>query len=275
MNRGLRGPAIERAALDPEEIKRGLNTKRLGIKIHYFTEIDSTNAYAYKIAKEGAEEGEIVIAEGQKHGKGRMGRSWISPEYLNLYLSVVLRPRLSASHAPQLTLMSGVALAETVESLIPDRVQIKWPNDILIGGRKLAGILSESSCEGDRISFVVVGIGVNLNFPKDLMPEAIKETATSVLNVIKAPVDRQAFAQRLIRNLDRCYGDLEGRGFAYIAGRWETFFHLRGKKVKVELLDGSISGRAVGIDLDGALLLENDRGLRERIMTGDVIPIEP
>jgi BirA family biotin operon repressor/biotin-[acetyl-CoA-carboxylase] ligase len=276
MDQGFVGPRNEGLApLDPQEIKRDLKTKRLGGKIHYFTEIDSTNVYACKIAKEGAEEGEIVIAEGQRRGKGRMGRRWISPSYLNLYLSTVLRPRLPASHAPQLTLMSAVALAETVQSFISSLPQIKWPNDILVGGKKLGGILTESSCEGDEIEFVVVGIGINVNFPKELMPEAIRETATSILSLVNRPVNRVIFAQRLIQNLDRCYGDLEERGFPYIASRWESFFYLRGKRVRVELMGDSILGRATGIDADGALLLEDDRGVSQRIIAGDVIPVEP
>jgi BirA family biotin operon repressor/biotin-[acetyl-CoA-carboxylase] ligase len=276
MDQGFQGPRIEGLSpLDPDEIQRSLKTERLGRKIHYFTEIDSTNVYAYKLARAGAEEGEIVIADGQTQGKGRMGRSWISPPYLNLYLSVILRPRLAANHAPQLTLMSALALAETIQSFIPYPPQIKWPNDILVGGEKLAGILSESSCEGDRIQFVVVGIGVNLNFPKELMPEAIRETATSILSVLKRPVERSNFAQRLIQNLEQCYGDLEGRGFAYIASRWERFFHLRGKRVKVKILDSSILGRVTGIDTDGALLVEDEEGVSQRIIAGDVIPLEP
>jgi BirA family biotin operon repressor/biotin-[acetyl-CoA-carboxylase] ligase len=276
MDQGFVGPRIEGLApLDPQEIKRDLKTKRLGGKIHYFTEIDSTNVYAYKIAKEGAEEGEMVIAEGQTRGKGRMGRRWMSPPYLNLYLSAILRPRLPASHAPQLTLMSAVALAETVQSFISSLPQIKWPNDILVGGKKLGGILTESSCEGDEIEFVVVGIGINVNFPKELMPGTIRETATSILSLVNRPVNRVVFAQRLIQNLDRCYGDLEERGFPYIVSRWESFFYLRGKRVRVELMGDSILGRAIGIDADGALLLEDDRGVLQRIIAGDVIPVEP
>ena len=263
------------APLSLEEIQRGLRALRLGKKIHYFAEIASTNVCAYKLAQGGAEEGEIVVADAQTQGKGRMGRSWISPPYLNLYLSVILRPRLPALHASQLTLMSAVAVAESVQSLIPCPVEIKWPNDILVRGKKLAGILSESSCDGDRLHFVVVGIGANLNFPKELMPEAIKETATSIMELAKQPVDRAAFARRLIQNLEQCYGNLEERGFPYIAGRWESFFRLQGKRVRVEMLQSSVSGKAVGIDADGALLLEDDKGILQRIIAGDLIPVDP
>jgi BirA family biotin operon repressor/biotin-[acetyl-CoA-carboxylase] ligase len=270
--KGLRDQGL--TALLPDRIQTNLHTARIGKKIHYFREIDSTNSYACKLAREGAAEGEIVIADGQRQGKGRLGRSWVSPPYLNLYLSAILRPKLAPAQAPQLTLMSAVALAETVRSFILDTPEIKWPNDILVRGKKLAGILTEASCEGDRTLFVVVGMGVNLNFPLETMPAAIRETATSIMSLSEKPVDRESFARRLIHNLDQCYGDLEESGFPSIARRWESFFYLRGKRVRVEWLDGSVSGKALGIDADGALLLEDEQGFSKRVIAGDVIPLE-
>lgn len=258
----------------PEEIQRGLVTKRLGERIYYFLEIDSTNLCAQRRAQEGGLEGEIVIAESQTQGKGRKGRSWASPPYLNLYLSVILRPKLPPLQAPQLTLMSAVALAETVQSFIPFPPEIKWPNDIIVQGKKLAGILTESCCESDRILYAVLGIGVNLNYPRDLMPDTIRDKATSVMILNQGPVDRAAFTRQLIQNLDRCYGDLEEQGFPFIAHRWESFFRLRGKKVRVEMMGQTTMGKAIGIDGDGALILEDEAGDRKRIIAGDVIPIE-
>jgi len=275
MDEGLKGSKVEGLApLEPEAILRGLEASRLGQRMHHFVELDSTNASAYRRAQEGGVEGEIVIAEGQSRGKGRMGRSWISPPYLNLYLSVILRPKLAPVHAPQITLMSAVALAETLQSFIPFPPEIKWPNDILVEGKKIAGILTESCCEADRLLFVILGIGVNLNFPCDLMPESIREVATSVLILTQRPVDRAAFTRGLILNLDRCYGEFEDRGFPSIARRWEGFFRLRGKRVRVEMLGQEIWGRAVGIDGDGALVLEDDGGRQQKIIAGDVIPVE-
>jgi BirA family transcriptional regulator, biotin operon repressor / biotin---[acetyl-CoA-carboxylase] ligase len=275
MDKGLKGSGFEHpTALHPDEIQRNLKTARLGKKIHYFAEIDSTNNYAYKLAQKGAAEGEVVIADGQRQGKGRLGRTWVSPPHVNLYLSVILRPKFSSVHAPRLTLMSGVALAETVQAFVPHVPEIKWPNDILVGGKKLAGILTEACCEGDRILFVVVGIGVNLNFPQELMPETIRATATSILALAKQPVDRPAFARRLIQGLDQCYGDLEERGFPAMASRWESFFSLKGKRVRVEGADGSVRGKAVGIAGDGALVLEDEKGVSQRVIAGDVFPID-
>ena len=262
------------ALLDCEMIEKGLRTKRLGKKVHYLPEVDSTNLYAHRLAEKGGLEGEIVIAESQSRGKGRMGRGWVSPPNLNLYLSVILRPKLPPKHAPQITLMSAVALAETVRSFTPFPPEIKWPNDILVKGKKLAGILTESSCNPDSILFVILGIGVNLNFPRELMPESIRESTTSIMMLAQKPVDRTAFALQLIQNLERCYGDLEERGFPSMAERWGSFFRLKGKRVRVEMFDRPVLGKAMGIDGDGALILEDEKGIRQRIVAGDVIPME-
>jgi BirA family transcriptional regulator, biotin operon repressor / biotin---[acetyl-CoA-carboxylase] ligase len=259
--------------LQLEELQNTLQAHRLGKRVHYFPEIDSTNRFAFKRAQEGGEEGEIVIAESQTQGKGRMGRNWFSPPSLNLYLSVILRPMLPPASAPRLTLMAAVALAETVQSFIGARPSIKWPNDVLVGGKKLAGILTESSCETDRVHFVVVGVGVNLNLPAASIPEALRGRATSLLILTGKPIDRTVFARQLINDLDRCYGELEHKGFPSIARRWESFFDLRDRKVAVELADQRWSGIARGIDGDGALILEEDSGAFRKIIAGEVIPI--
>lgn len=260
----------------PEEIQRGLAPARLGKRIHYFAEIPSTNLHASRRAQEGAAEGEVFIAETQTHGRGRMGRSWISPPYANLYLSVILRPRLRPDEAPQITLMAGVAAAEAVQSFLGLAPEIKWPNDILVKGKKLGGILAESSSEPDRLLFVVLGIGVNLNYPREMMPEAIRESATSLMTLMEKPVDRCLFARRLIRDLDRCYGELESQGFAAIRQRWESFFKLKGKMAKVDMAggEGEVVGKVRGIDVDGALILEDDTGELKKIVAGDVVPLQ-
>ena len=261
--------------LRPQEIQKNLQAHRLGKKFHYFPEIDSTNRHAFKLAQEGADEGEVIVAESQTRGKGRLGRSWFSPPRLNLYLSIILKPKVPPAKAPQLTLVSAVALAETVQSFLGARPAIKWPNDITVGGKKLAGILAESSCDSDAIHFVIVGIGVNLNLPGELLPEEIRDRATSLFILTNQTTDRTAFATQLIRNLDRCYGELEDRGFPWIAGRWESFFELRGRRVRVEMADQCLTGTARGIDGDGALMIEEDGGALRRVIAGDVIPLEP
>ena len=260
--------------LVPEEIQKGLASKRLGKSVHCFAKIPSTNLHAYRRAQEGAAEGEVFIAEMQTHGRGRMGRSWVSPPHVNLYLSVILRPKLQPDQAPQITLMAAVAVAETVQSFLGFAPEIKWPNDILVKGKKLSGILAESSSEPNRLFFVVLGIGVNLNYPREMMPEAIRESATSLMILTEKPVDRGVFARQLIQDLDRCYGELESQGFTAIRQRWESFFGLRGRRVRVEMPEQLIVGKAIGIDRDGALILEDEKGIRQRILAGDVISMD-
>jgi BirA family biotin operon repressor/biotin-[acetyl-CoA-carboxylase] ligase len=260
--------------LQLQQVRDGLITRRLGTNLHYFSEIDSTNSYARRLAEQGAGEGEVIIAETQTRGRGRLGRTWVSPPWVNLYFSVILRPQLPPVNAPQLTLMAAVALTDTIASFIGTLPTIKWPNDILVGGKKLAGVLTESSCDSERIEFVILGIGVNLNYPLALMPEVIRERATSVLILTKNYVSREAFVRRLIQDLDRCYGELEEDGFDSLATRWEALFGLRGKKVRVEMSDGIMIGTAKGIDRDGALILEGEEGKCRRIIAGDVVPAE-
>jgi len=256
-----------------DSIQGALATKRLGTKFHYFEEIDSTNSHARRLAETGAPEGEVVIAERQFEGRGRLGRSWESPPYSNLYFSLLLRPALAPVHAPQMTLMAAVALADTVAAFVVEPPAIKWPNDILLQGRKVAGILTESSCDAKRIEFVILGIGVNLNFPRERMPETIRDRATSLMEVGGKSFSRENFLRRLIQDLDRCYGILEDFGFDAIAPRWEAYFALRGRRVRVEMVDEVISGTATGIDGDGALLLEAEDGVLRRVLAGDVIPL--
>jgi len=255
------------------QIRDGLTTNRLGKKIHYFIELDSTNAHARRLAEQGAQAGEVVIAESQTDGRGRLGRPWVSPPHVNLYLSVILRPKLPPVDAPQITLMAAVALADASATFIPVVPEIKWPNDILAEGRKLAGILTESACHAEAIDFVILGIGVNINYPVESMPDAIRKRATSMISLAGGSVSRESVARRLIQDLDRCYGELEETGFQTLAPRWEARFGLRGKKVRVEMTDRIVIGTARGIDRDGALILQDGRGELQRVVAGDVVPV--
>ena len=259
-------------ALSLDELRQGLAANRLGSIFHYFPEIDSTNLYARQLANNGGREGEIVIAEAQTQGRGRLGRRWQSPPFANLYLSLILRPKLAPVHAPQITLMAAVALAETVDCFIRQSAAIKWPNDILVDGKKLAGILTEAACDSERVHYVILGIGVNLNYHHSAMPVEIRTRATSVAELTGKSVSRESFLRRLIHDLDRCYGELEEAGFDSLAPRWEARFGLRGQRVRVELFDQIVTGWAKGIDRDGALLVEDDQGRTQRVIAGDVTP---
>jgi BirA family biotin operon repressor/biotin-[acetyl-CoA-carboxylase] ligase len=266
--------AAGRRPLDLVQVCKSLDAKRLGTKFHYFTEIGSTNSQARELAERGAAEGEVVVAECQSQGRGRLGRRWESPALANLYFSVILRPKLAPLHAPQITLMAAVALIESVGAFIAEKATIKWPNDILVNGKKLAGVLTEVVCVRERVEYVILGIGVNVNYPINRMPEELHQRATSLLDLTRIEVNRESFFRRLIQDLDRCYGDLERSGFEALAPRWEAHFGLRGQRVRIESLEQVIVGRARGIAQDGALLVEGDDGTLQRIIAGDVIPLE-
>jgi BirA family biotin operon repressor/biotin-[acetyl-CoA-carboxylase] ligase len=256
--------------LNINAIRQRLAAQRLGTEFHYFAEIGSTNTYARLLAEQGARDGELVLADSQTDGRGRLGRHWVSPPNVNLYISFVLRPKLPPARAPQITLMAAVALAETLKFYLPVPPSIKWPNDIMVKGKKLAGILTEVNCGPDSVEFVILGIGVNVNYSVDLMPEEIRQRATSVLVECQHDVSREDLLWRLIQDLDRCYGEIEENGFALLAPRWETYFGWRGQRVRVELLDQVVFGIAKGIDHDGALLFEDDYGTLQRVIAGDV-----
>jgi BirA family biotin operon repressor/biotin-[acetyl-CoA-carboxylase] ligase len=262
-----------RSPLNVAWLRHGLAAERLGTDFYYFTQIESTNTYARHLAEQGAREGGLVIAESQTGGRGRLGRRWVSPPNVNLYFSLILRPKLAPARAPQITLMAAVALAETLQGFLPVRSVIKWPNDILVNGRKLAGILTEANCGTEGVEFVILGIGVNVNYRLHHMPVEIRQRATSLSILCQKKISREDFLRRLIQHLDRCYGEIEENGFAALAARWEAYFGLTGQRVRVELLDQVMFGIAKGIDQDGALLVEDDHRELQRIIAGDVIPV--
>ncbi len=259
--------------LYPEEIQHGLATRWLAHAIHYFDETDSTNRVALDLARAGAAHGTAVIAEGQTAGRGRLGRRFHSPPYQNLYTSIVLRPELDLPDAPAWTLASAVAVADTVAETLDaeDAVEIKWPNDVLIDGRKTCGILLELAAEATRVAFLVLGIGVNLNVDPATFPEEFRDSATSLSARCGRPIDRAAFARALYARLERVLDACAATGFRGILPRFEARFRMRGRRVRVRELGGAEQeGWVHGIDEDGALRLALASGAQVRFLAGDV-----
>jgi BirA family biotin operon repressor/biotin-[acetyl-CoA-carboxylase] ligase len=260
--------------LTPAELSTDLGTKRIGSEIICFSEIESTNTAAFHLAEEGAEEGTVIIAETQSHGKGRLGRHWESPEGVNLYCSVVLRPPLPPQNAPQLTFLSAVAVAQAVENFTGLHPLIKWPNDILVNGKKVAGLLNEMSAETDQINFVIMGIGVNINMQVDQFPDHLRYPATSLVIEAGAKISRRGFTRSLIVSLDLLYANFLNHGFSRIREEWISRSALTGRKVRVCTESGDEFGTAAGIDEDGAFLIRSREGKTHRILSGDVFPVE-
>jgi BirA family transcriptional regulator, biotin operon repressor / biotin---[acetyl-CoA-carboxylase] ligase len=271
---GITPPATIGAPLDVGKIANQLTALRLGAKLHHFPELPSTNTHARELAENGASEGEVVIAEAQTAGRGRLGRRWESPAFANLYFSIILRPKLPAAHAPQITLMAAVALTEALTPLLTTKPAIKWPNDILVGGKKLAGVLTEAACAAERVEHVILGIGINVNYPTGSMPEEIRPRATSLMELAGGFVAREQVLARLIQALDRCYGELEQSGFDALRPRWDAHFGLLDQRVRIESLQEVFLGWARGVAQDGALLVEDDFGAMHTVYAGDVIPLE-
>lgn len=259
--------------LYPEEIHADLETRWLARDLRWFDTTDSTNRVALELARAGAAHGTTVVAEGQSAGRGRMGRSFFSPPYQNLYTSIVLRPAASTAEAPGWILAAAVGVADAVTASVGDRgdVEIKWPNDVLLGGRKACGILMELGAEATRVDHLVLGIGVNLNVTQEEFPEDFRRHATSLASHTGRRVDRVAFTRGLYQTLEGVLDLCGAGGFDAVRPRFEAHFRMPGRRVRVLEPGGSESaGRVRGIDTDGALLLERDDSEVARVVAGDV-----
>jgi BirA family biotin operon repressor/biotin-[acetyl-CoA-carboxylase] ligase len=242
----------------------------MGRSIHHFHAMDSTNSMAYQLALQGAEEGEIVVAESQKKGRGRLGRKWFSPPLTNLYLSIILRPEIPPQQASLMTLMAAVATADAIHKFSGLQPMIKWPNDILLKNRKVAGLLNEIHSEMDRIHFVVLGIGVNLNMDEKMFSKEIRSLATSLKREMGQSVSRKAFLQTLLEELEIWYETFLKEGAPPILQAWRDKAQIHGRPVKVTSFGEILSGTAIDVDNDGALILETKAGERKRVVAGDI-----
>ncbi|CAH2030379.1 biotin--[acetyl-CoA-carboxylase] ligase [Trichlorobacter ammonificans] len=230
----------------------------------------STNSDAFRLAEEGAPEGTVVLADSQSGGKGRLGRRWESPAGVNLYCSVILRPPLLPHEASQLTFLSAVAVARTIEAVTGLHPGIKWPNDLLLGERKVAGLLNEMSAETDRVGFVILGIGVNINMQAHQFPDGLRHPATSLLLASGTTVSRSVFTVRLFQELAAGYERFLREGFDPVREEWAGRSTAFGREVAVDTGAGILRGPFSGIDRDGALLLQRPDGSLERVLSGDV-----
>ena len=256
----------------PAEIKDGLTTRLFGReRIDHYMETDSTNVRARALAQHGAPEGTVVVAEAQTQGRGRRGRTWFSPPGCGIYVSVILRPRVQPHEAPQLTLLAAVAMAETLLETADLPFTIKWPNDILVNGKKISGILTEMSLEMDRVDYVVLGLGLNVNTPGEAMAEEVREIATSLRILTGRTFSRAKILQIFLDKLEQYYTLFQDRQFVRIRDRWKELSGIIGKYVKIENLDRPYEGEVVDIDQDGFLVLKSPDGTLQRIVAGDVM----
>ena len=254
--------------INADELRLLRAQRTMGREIVYRAETVSTNTLAMELAQQNTPEGTVVIAERQTAGRGRLGRSWISPKG-NLFVSVILRPAIPTHKAPLITLMGAVAVVSALRSAAGVGAGIKWPNDILIGGRKVCGLLTELSAEPDRVRHIVLGIGLNTNLRVKDLPEDVRVAATSLSEETGADVDRTALVAELLEQLDRWYNRFLTDEPAVLAA-WRDESVTLGRRVRVQGAAERIDGMARDIDMEGRLVVQLDDGTLRQVAAGDV-----
>jgi BirA family transcriptional regulator, biotin operon repressor / biotin---[acetyl-CoA-carboxylase] ligase len=252
----------------PVEIQEGLGTSVLGRKAYHFAELDSTNHKARQLAQGGEPEGTVVLAEVQTGGRGRLGRQWNSPAG-GIWLSVILRPKLAPFEVQLLTLVTAVAVVEATWDVCGIRPGIKWPNDLMLQERKMAGILTEVSAEIERVNFLILGIGVNANITSDSFPGPLQKTATSLLEQGGHAVDRVAWVRRFLERMEKYYLQAIAGEFEQVLSRWRTYSVTLGREVSVQVSGRTVLGTALDIDNSGALIVKTGTGT-EKFLAGEV-----
>jgi BirA family transcriptional regulator, biotin operon repressor / biotin---[acetyl-CoA-carboxylase] ligase len=245
-------------------------TRIIGRDIRVFLETTSTNDVVEKLARDGVKEGVVVFAEAQTRGRGRLGRKWLSPPGKGLWFSTLLRPRFRPDAVTRLTIASATALSRAIRECTELRTEIKWPNDILVGGKKVAGILTELSAELDTVKYIILGLGLDVNLEAADFPAELKECATSLRIETGGVLDRAALAATILRELDKDYQRVMSGDFESLADEWEAQCATIGQEIVIRMGQRRIRGRAESLDSSGALLLRTNHGHLERIIGGDV-----
>ncbi|OAT80700.1 biotin--[acetyl-CoA-carboxylase] ligase [Desulfotomaculum copahuensis] len=253
-----------------EEIAAGLPTGLIGCRIYHYTSLVSTNRTARELAGREAPDGTLVVAEEQTGGRGRLGRGWYSPCGKGIWCSVILHPPVNPVDAPPLTMLAAVAVCSALRRAAGVEAGIKWPNDLLVNGKKICGILTELSAEMERINFLITGMGINLNLTAADLPAELRTTATSVLIETGRPVSRVAVLQAVLTELEHWYLLWLQDGFAPVLARWKEFSVTLGRPVRVASLKESWTGLAEDVDENGALLLRLPAGELKKVVSGEV-----
>lgn len=254
--------------LPPDAVADGLQTEVFGRHISYYEKVDSTNTVAKKLAADGAAEGTIVLAEEQSGGRGRLKRSFHSPFAKGIWFSLILRPVFPPTDIPKLTLLAAVALTKALHKMGLVECGIKWPNDILVRGRKVVGILTELSASMEHIDYVVMGMGINTGLIKKELPRDLKKIVTSFA-MENVSVTRKALLQEILLQLEIYYQIAAEKGFKPILEEWKLLSCMIGQEVEVVALDKTFIGKAVDLDDNGGLVVETEAG-REVVLAGDV-----
>lgn len=267
-NRGYRLAGVPDTVAE-EEVASRLQTERMGRQIKYFSRIDSTNQYAKRIAEEGASDGTLIIADEQTAGKGRSGRTWVTPPSEAIAFTLLLRPKLSPDRISMVTLVMGLAVVNAVNALYDVDAGIKWPNDVVIGGRKLCGILTEMSAEVSQVNYIVIGVGINANLTS--FPEEIREIATSLKLELGHAVNRAELIACVMTEFERLYAGFEAQGdLGPVVQEYNELCLNTGNKVRVLDPNGEYTGISRGINSMGELLVKTEDGQTREVYAGEV-----
>lgn len=240
----------------------GLKSRIIGREVYSYKTIGSTNETARRMAESGAPEGTMVLSDRQTKGRGRLGRSWHSPAGLGLYFSLILRPLIPFDKVPALSLVAALSICRVTDRLAGLKSGIKWPNDCLIGMKKMAGILVEVSAELDRLSYAILGIGININQRKKDFPKKLGSTATSIAIEADRSIDRIGFLQKLIYEFEKLYNNFVRYGLRFIGPELVERSTVINRHITIRAGKKKISGRVVGLDQNGALRMLTEKGVR-------------
>lgn len=258
------------AKIKPDKLQESLCTKRFGKKVFFKHKVNSTNEWAKELAKLGATEGTVAVAETQAAGHGRLNREWISPEG-GLWFSIILRPKVRAAKAIQLVFVVGVAVAEVLRGRFRVKVETKWPNDVLVNGKKVCGILVEMNTTREEVNYVVAGIGINVNFDvRKVLPEQLRKVATSLENELGRKIGLEKLFKALLENLERTYDLYTVKEFPLVLQKWKKYAKFLGHEVEVSNQEEKITGLALDVDDEGALVLKLEDGRTRRVFIGDI-----
>ena len=259
--------------LAPSLIRQEIGDNQIGHRIVHYFRIESTNTTALELAAKGAAHGTVVVAEEQTAGRGRFGRTWYSERSSGIYTSIILRPPLAPAVAPVLTLMAAVAAHQAISTTTGLPADIRWPNDVLVDGKKVCGILTEMSAEVDRLHAVVLGIGINVNHRE--MPSELKNIATSLRIEAGKSISRAQVLVALLKEVERKYHLLLDEGSGAIARRWAAASSFaQGKRVRVLAGAGEFCATTVGLEPSGALRVRREDGREELLVSGEVVEVK-
>jgi len=241
----------------------------IGREILFFETVSSTNTVALELAEK-ATEGTVVLADSQDKGRGRLGRTWISPSGVNIYMSIILRPQIKPKDGSLITIMSAVACAEAIRNVTGVKITTKWPNDLMINNKKVGGILTELKTQQQKITSAIVGIGINVNIDVREFPEEMKQTATSLKNEAGVSYSREPIVAEILNEMDRWYKTLTTLEKEAILQAWKNLTSTLGRKVMIITPQETLTGTAEAIDNEGMLIVRLPSGKSKRINSGDL-----